>query len=582
MKLSIVIPSFNEAKTLPKLLSRLFATSFPGWEREVIVVDDASQDDTPAVLSAFADQITVLRLPVNSGKGSAVAAGLARATGEYVLIQDADLEYSPEEIPRLLKEVNGARSVVYGSRNLLHDPQRDIYWVPRLGVWAMTNLINLLFRTKLTDVWTCYKLFPASARALFPRGGFDAEIRFTLELCRAGYQIAEVPISHRPRTREEGKKIRYRDGLLALADIVSYWARSSKIFLGYLGCVVLLIAGSYVIFQPVLGTTGDGSTYFEAMQVLYGAPPSETFVPNRLVTSSLGLITILAVGQVSGVLPAWILLNMVYLLLMAAVWYALLKLLFDDRRVAVLGGLFLMGNYAPLVFGVHYLMDAGGWALYVISLYFLARYARYENRRDIYYAALAAGIGGIIKEYALLGAVAFGLYLVWEHGFRIGALVRRMTGPSIVVLAPLFTVALIVFQYFGYSYVDWFSSNAEYYVYSSRIIEYIKAGGALVNLLGPLALVGAYLLVTQKLPDLSRRMRVYIWCVIGSALPVLVWPAITQRVLFAAMPAVVLLAAVALWHYRASWRLFCVLLLLYIAASFAMNAFILPFVNLPF
>lgn len=580
-KLSIVIPCYNEAATIATVLDRVLAVPLRGWEREVIVVDDASTDDTPQILKKYGSQIVTHRLNKNGGKGTAVQAGIALASGSHLLIQDADLEYAPEEIPNLLAALTGPESVVYGSRNLRHDPDRDIFWVPRAGVWVLTKLINVLFSKRLTDVWTCYKLFPSSARALFPGGGFDAEIRFTLELCNRGYSISEVPISHRPRTREEGKKIRYRDGLIAFADIVSYWARSAWVFVVYVVCVLALIAGSYAIFQPTLISSGDGPSYYDAIQVLAGQPAPPSFVPNRLVTSSLGLTLILLVAQVTGVLGAWILLNMLYLVLMAAFHYGILMLVFSDKRVAFVGGLFLMGNYAAVVFGVHYLMDAGGWFFYVLALYFLARYARFARRSDIYFAALSAGVGGVIKEYALLGAVAFGLYLLWEYKERLLTYVRQMVLPSLVVLAPLLTVAFAILQYFGYSYANWFSSNSARYVYDSRIIEYIKAGGSLVNVLAIPTLIGAFLLITKRAKELPPRLRAYLWCVLGSALPVFVWPAITQRILFATMPAVVLLASVAVWHYRDRWHLFVPLLLIYIAASFTMNAYILPLVNLP-
>ena len=220
-KLSIVIPCYNESKTIEKILDRVLAVPLPGWEKEVIVVDDYSVDGTKDILKKYENRVTVFYQPENGGKGTAVRRGLKEATGDYIIIQDADLEYNPEEIPSLLLAIErGKRDVIFGSRNIHHE-KRSGFLIPRLGVWFITKLMNVLYRLDLTDVWTCYKLFPKEAKGDFLSGGFDSELLFTASLARRGLKISEVPISHHPRDLSEGKKIRYRDGFRSIFLLLS-------------------------------------------------------------------------------------------------------------------------------------------------------------------------------------------------------------------------------------------------------------------------------------------------------------------------------------------------------------------------
>ena len=225
-KLSIIIPVYNEEQTVGELLDRLGAANIPsGWEKEVIVIDDASQDGTRNILKRYEQVMRVIYCGKNGGKGTAVRHGIENATGKYVLIQDADLEYDPADISNLLLMLeNGTVDVVYGSRNLRPQPRRGDL-IACAGVWFITKLINLLYGLSLTDVWTCYKLFPHEAGDAFVAGRFESELLFTATLARKGYRFAEVPISYAPRGVAKGKKIRYRDGIQAIMLIVLDWLR---------------------------------------------------------------------------------------------------------------------------------------------------------------------------------------------------------------------------------------------------------------------------------------------------------------------------------------------------------------------
>ncbi|MDP3958360.1 MAG: glycosyltransferase [bacterium] len=219
-KLSIVIPCYNESKTIRELLRRVESAPMPGWQREVIIVDDGSRDGTRDILKGYASRMKVIFQAVNGGKGTAVRRGLKEATGEYALIQDADLEYDPGEIKDLLAVVDRSEAdVVYGSRNI-HPTKREGFLISRAGVWFITKLMNVLYGLSLTDAWTCYKLFPREAGPDFSAGHFESELLFTAALARRGYRFAEVAISHNPRLIAEGKKIRYRDGIYAILVIL--------------------------------------------------------------------------------------------------------------------------------------------------------------------------------------------------------------------------------------------------------------------------------------------------------------------------------------------------------------------------
>ncbi|MCE9629062.1 MAG: glycosyltransferase family 2 protein [Candidatus Vogelbacteria bacterium] len=222
MKLSIIIPCYNEQETLPELLNKVVSLSLENWLTEIIIVNDGSTDETSQILQNFKERypfLIIYNLPKNQGKGSAIKSGLTLATGDFVIIQDADLEYDPKDIVNLITKVKDKKTIVFGSRNLSTETTRGKL-IPRLGVKTITYLINLLYNQNLTDVWTCYKLFPRSAFIFFDEGKFESEITFIQKALRHEYQILEGSISYNPRSVAEGKKIRYRDGLITIFKIL--------------------------------------------------------------------------------------------------------------------------------------------------------------------------------------------------------------------------------------------------------------------------------------------------------------------------------------------------------------------------
>lgn len=219
---SVVIPCYNEEATIAELLKRVEAADFGSWEKEIIVVDDGSKDRTRAILAAYQErpEYRILLQAKNGGKGVAEKAGIAAATGEYIALQDADLEYDPQEIKKMLDVVDATGApIVFGSRNMESSWKRARnFFAISLGVWASTIWVNVLYGTRLTDAWTCYKVFSkeVARKAKFIGDGFEADYLFIGDASVKGFPIVEVAITHAPRTVEEGKKIRYMDGVRSM------------------------------------------------------------------------------------------------------------------------------------------------------------------------------------------------------------------------------------------------------------------------------------------------------------------------------------------------------------------------------
>ena len=229
MKISIVMPAYNETKTIREIVARVLAVDLGPLERELLIVDDGSRDGTRDILRELdgKDGIRVLFQPENMGKGAAVWAGMRAATGDLVMIQDADLEYDPEEIPTLLHPIlTGKADVVYGSR-FLGTPHghRVLYFWHTLGNRLLTLMSNVFTDLNLTDMETCYKLMTSEvvARLDLQSKRFGIEPEITCKVARMRARIYEVPISYNGRTYEEGKKIGLKDGFQAIWTILRFF-----------------------------------------------------------------------------------------------------------------------------------------------------------------------------------------------------------------------------------------------------------------------------------------------------------------------------------------------------------------------
>jgi glycosyltransferase involved in cell wall biosynthesis len=226
LKLSIIMPVYNEKGTIHDILERVRAVPLAGIEKEIVVVDDCSRDGTSEILDGEAARgdIVLSRHEHNRGKGAAIQTGLQAASGDLIIVQDADLEYDPGDYARLIQPIQeGKAQVVYGSR-FAQGHHKRMFFSQRLANTVLTLLTNLLYGTSLSDMETCYKVFPAEIikpiRLRAQRFDFEPEI--TAKLLKRGCRILEVPISYAGREYHEGKKINWRDGIAAVGSLIYY------------------------------------------------------------------------------------------------------------------------------------------------------------------------------------------------------------------------------------------------------------------------------------------------------------------------------------------------------------------------
>ena len=234
MRLSIIIPVYNEGRTVDAVLDKVIGLVIPGVQKEVIIVDDGSSDKTPLKIEdkkKQAKDLIHIKHAVNKGKGAAVISGIKKASGDYIIIQDADLEYHPHDIIKLIQPVlNGEAKVVYGTRlkrlpNFSRDERTFRFLLHYVGNKFLSFITSILYFQLITDMESGYKLFPRRAveKIRLNAKGFEFEPEITAKLMKSGYKILELPISTNPRDHKHGKKLNtFKDGIKAFLALVKY------------------------------------------------------------------------------------------------------------------------------------------------------------------------------------------------------------------------------------------------------------------------------------------------------------------------------------------------------------------------
>ena len=224
-KVSILIPVYNEKDTLQLLLEKVEQANFAGLEKEIIMVDDCSTDGTTDILKSLENKYKIFYHTKNMGKGAGIRTAVEQATGDFVVIQDADLEYSPDDYDSLLPYlINDEADVVYGSRFRNKDNSKNFILKNKIANIFLTMLTNILFGTKITDMETCYKAFKSEfiKNIKIKSDRFDFEPEITAKMMKSKARFAEVPISYNGRGHDEGKKINWKDGVHAIFTIIKY------------------------------------------------------------------------------------------------------------------------------------------------------------------------------------------------------------------------------------------------------------------------------------------------------------------------------------------------------------------------
>ena len=230
MKLSIIIPVYNEAQTLKEILKRIEEVDLGKIQKEIILIDDTSTDNSKEIIKKLKGNYIKIFHKKNTGKGGALKSGIRVATGNLIVFQDADLEYDPKDYLKLLQPILDSKaSITFGSRFvneklILFGSNKSLHPSHWLGNKFLTSTFNLLYNTKLTDAEPCYKMFKSDVLKEIDveSDGFEYDIELMCKLVKKGHKILQLPISYTPRSFEEGKKINWRDGIVALLTMIKH------------------------------------------------------------------------------------------------------------------------------------------------------------------------------------------------------------------------------------------------------------------------------------------------------------------------------------------------------------------------
>ncbi|MCX6719015.1 MAG: glycosyltransferase family 39 protein [Candidatus Taylorbacteria bacterium] len=364
---------------------------------------------------------------------------------------------------------------------------------------------------------------------------------------------------------------------------------SRRLFIVFI--VLLAIFSSISVFTRQHVVDGDAISYVDAMHVLEGASMDSSLVGQvsiakyALLTTSLGLEIIIFLSLIFGkITTAWLVWDTIAYLSLNIIFYKLILMIFKRSKTAFVGALFFAANYGLVIFGLTYFMDMGGWLFYGLSIYFLYSYVESSTKRDLYLAALSISVGALMKESAPFACIPLFFVILYENRHSFSSFVKKIVPPSLIAIVPMLIQHLNMFIVFDYSYWQFVLLNHTIYHYKSKTAEYIKTFGSLLNFFAPVALAGLFVILKSGRDRLREefgmndKKLVFIASVLISSLPAVLWPGITQRVLFMVVPGLVMISCFFVKRYEKYWYLSLALIAIYIVCSFNMDT-ILEVVN---
>jgi hypothetical protein len=363
-------------------------------------------------------------------------------------------------------------------------------------------------------------------------------------------------------------------------------------FIGYLAALTVIVSLALYFLPHIL--QGDAVSYVDAAKA-YASDThlsidlesdiitAEIVAVHRMLTTTLGIHTLRFFSAIAGTFEiGWLVMNTFFFFGGSIVLYFLLLRFYESERVAFIGGLFFAGNYSMLSQGMGYFMDIAGWFFYLLALLLTYLYIESGRYRMLGIAALTIAVGGFFKENAYMASIPIGTILLYEYHKTPLQFLARSIPLGVLVIGPAVLQHIHIYREYGYLYTYWVKISQDLYEYNSVVVEYIKSFGSLLTFLAPLSLLGAYEYVRRFFdPTLDNKKKVYIVSVLISSIPAVMWPAITQRVLFLAVPGLILLAGLGLKRYERYWYALIPVLVLYVIIALTMDSFILDYVNLP-
>ena len=351
--------------------------------------------------------------------------------------------------------------------------------------------------------------------------------------------------------------------------------------------VFLAFFSAYVLNHKI---EGDSLLYVNSIEVLKTGVQFIDFIPMMILSTYLGLKLIMLFNFFTNdIAISWLILNSIMYVTMGLFFHALLKRIVKNNQVAFLGTLFLATNYASVAFGMAYMMDIGGWAFYIASLYFSYRYLESEGdegNKWLYISSAVVGIGGLYKEYAFVAyVIIFGLILFrnWKDWSKI---FWKVVVTCLLAFTPFLLMNIYTFIKFDqYTYLDWFLHNQNTYTYQNRPVEFIKSFGSIFNI-GWFLFLGGFYILLKRLKEMFLNRNIdkdilFIALIILSSFSVLLWPVVT-RVLLITMPVVIIISSLFIKKIKRPFLVVTPILIIYAVLSYLMDAYILDFVNLPF